>query len=271
MQHIKFYFLLLPFVFIPNMVGSHHDNNTVLVCYGKIKPSQIKNYSHVILESAHFTAKEIKEVKKQNKNIIAYVSLGEINKNSKYFNELKNSTLGKNKNWDSYYLNIKSEKTKTVLTASIQEALDKGFDGMFLDNIDNFSKFGPQKEDAEALVQYIRFISEKFKDKIFIQNAGLDFLPETNKYIDGVVVESVASDYSFAKKKYALRDQKDYNDRINRIIDVESKLKTKIILVEYADTKVLFDKIANRLSKYNFHFFVGKIDLQTIPNYTSKK
>lgn len=271
MQHIKLYLLLFSFVLISNMIGTHHNKNTVLFCYGKVKASQIKNYSHVILESAQFTASEIKQIKKVNKTVVAYVSLGEINKTSKHFNELKGLTLGKNKNWDSYYLDLKSEKTKKVLISAIQEAIDKGFDGMFLDNMDNFSKFGPQKEDGNELVQFIKFLSEKFKGKIFIQNAGLDFLAETNKYINGVVVESVASDYSFSTKKYKLRAENDFNSRIATINEAVSKYKTTFILVEYADDKVLFDKIATRLLNYDFHYFVGKINLQTIPNYNSKK
>lgn len=271
MLHINLQIWLLPIVFLFSMNSLQNDNNNVLFCYGKVKPSQIKNYSYVILESAQFSSLEIKNIKKTNKNVIAYVSVGEINKTSKYFTELKNLTLGKNKNWESYFLDIKSEKTKKILIASIQEGFDKGFDGMFLDNIDNYSKFGPQKEDNKELVQFLKLLSERFKNKVFIQNAGIEFLPETNKYIDGVVVESVASDYSFSDKKYALRAELDFNARMKTITDAAAKYKTKFILVEYADSKVLYNKIVNRLSKYNFNFFVGKIDLQTIPNYNSKK
>ncbi|MGV9002847.1 endo alpha-1,4 polygalactosaminidase [Flavobacterium sp.] len=271
MLHINFYTWLLPLVFISSMIGVQKDNNDVLFCYGKVKPSQIKNYNYVILESAQFSSVDIKLIKKTNKNVLAYVSIGEINKTSKYFKDLKNLTLGKNKNWDSYFLDIKSEKTKKVLIGAVQESINKGFDGMFLDNIDNYSKFGPQKDDDKQVVQFLKLLSEKFKNTIFIQNSGIDFLPQVSNYIDGVVVESVASDYSFSTKKYGLRTETDFNARIKTINDAAAKYKTKFILVEYADTKLLFDKIAVRLSKFNFNFFVGKIDLQTIPNYTSKK
>ena len=270
MLHIKVYLWLLPLVIISTMI-EHQDKNTVLFCYGKVKPSLIKNYRYVILESAQFTSAEIKQIKKTNKNVLAYVSVGEVNQTSKHFYALKGLTLGKNKNWDSHYLDIKSEKTKNILISIIQESFNKGFDGMFLDNIDNYSIFGQQKEDHKELVKLIKFISEKFKNKLFIQNAGIEFLPETSNYINGVVVESVASDYSFTDKKYALRDKKDFETRINIINEASKKYNTKFILVEYADTKELYDKIATRLSKFNFNFFVGKIDLQTIPNFNTNK
>lgn len=271
MLHINFYFWLLPCVLISTMISTQYHNNTVLFCYGKVNPSHIKHYSTVILESAQFTTAEIKLIKSSNKNVLAYISLGEINKTSKYYKELKDFTLGKNKNWESYYLDIKSEKTKKVLQSAIQESIYKGFDGMFLDNIDNYSKFGPQKEDGKDLVQFLKILSEKFKNKQFIQNAGLDFLPETNKYVSGVVVESVASDYSFNTKKYGLRAEDDFKARLKTIRDASIKYKINFILVEYADTKSLHDKIVARLSSSSFEYFIGKINLQTIPKYTSRK
>ena len=87
MLHINLQIWLLPIVFLFSMNSLQNDNNNVLFCYGKVKPNQIKNYSYVILESAQFSSLEIKNIKKNNKNVIAYVSVGEINKTSKYFNE----------------------------------------------------------------------------------------------------------------------------------------------------------------------------------------
>lgn len=271
MQHIKFFLLLIPSILISYMIFEQYNKNTVLFCYGKVNPNMIKNYNFVILEQDLFTKAEINVIKKSNKKVLAYISLGEINAHSKYFKDLKDNTLGKNKNWNSHYLNLKSEKTRNILISAIQEALNKNFDGMFLDNIDNYSPFGPQKDDHNELSTFLKTISEKFPKNIFIQNAGIDLLPETNKFIDGVVVESVASNYTFINKKYNLRDEKDFQSRINRINEASENYKLNFILVEYADSKALYDKIVNRLKAYKYDYFIGKIDLQSIPNYSTKK
>lgn len=267
MQPIKFFLWLLPSVLIPGTFSKNEDKSTVLFCYGKFNTALVKNYNQVIIEPFHFNLTEIKQLKKDNKQVLAYISLGEVNSQAKHYKKLKNITLGKNNNWDSHYLDLKSEKTKEVLLQLMTEAFDKGFDGMFLDNLDNFTQFGPQKEDKKEAIEFLKIIAAKFPNKVFYQNAGLELLENTHKYIDGVVVESVASSYTFKDKKYGLRNKQEFDTYINRIDSLKTKYNIKFILVEYADTKALYDKIALRLAKYKLDYFIGKIDLQTLPNY----
>ena len=118
---------------------------------------------HHAVEVARGT-KEIKKeeitiIKKNNKNVLAYISLGEVNSNASHYNLLKDNTLGKNNNWNSHYLDLKSDKTTIVLMRLIKKNLDKGFDGLFLDNIDNYSSFGPQKNQRKELIELIKKIN----------------------------------------------------------------------------------------------------------------
>lgn len=268
MQHIKFIFWLLPSIFFPNNMNKNLDKNSVLFCYGKLKANNVKNYKYVVLESLNFSSKEIKDIKQNNnKNVLSYISLGEVNSNAIHYNKLKNSTLGKNSNWDSYYLNLKDKKTREVLIQLIKDNLNKGFDGMFLDNIDNFTQFGPQKDDKYELISFLKSLKKMFPNKVFIQNAGLELLDQTHKQIDGVVLESVATSYSFKDNKYQLKDKKSFDIYIKKILAYKQKYNIKFIFIEYADSKSLYDKVTKRLLKYNIDYFIGKIDLQTIPNY----
>jgi uncharacterized protein (TIGR01370 family) len=267
MQLINFFLWLLPSVLIPSTFNKNNEKTAVLFCYGKVKAETIKNYSYVILEPLQYNSKELKVIKKANKNVLAYISLGEVNSKAKHYNELKNIVLGRNNNWDSYYLNLKSEKTKQVLLSLFDDAFAKGFDGMFLDNIDNFTQFGPQKEDKIELISFLKLINKKYPGKIFFQNAGLELLDETYKLVDGVVVESVASSYTFKDKKYSLRNLQEFENYITRIESMKNKFNMRFILVEYADTRLLYNKISNRLNKHDLDYFIGKIDLQTIPNF----
>src|SRR6478672_3295910 len=115
MRLIKMFLFILPSVMIPNAFASMVNKNTVLVCYGRLSPESIKGYTYVILESQHYSIYEIKRIKSQNEKVLAYISLGEVNGNAAHYNLLKDSTLGKNDIWDSYYLNLKAEKTSQIL------------------------------------------------------------------------------------------------------------------------------------------------------------
>ena len=249
------------------MFATGINKNTVLVCYGKLGAETIKGYEYVILEAKHYNVKEVKIIKAQNEKVFAYMSLGEVNGNAAHFKDLKSHTLGKNEIWNSYYLNLKSEKTVTVLMEIIKNTLSKGYDGMFLDNIDNYTIYGPQKDQRKELVTLLRNIKETYPKSQFIQNAGLDLISETSLYVDGIAIESVASLYNFKDKKYNLRDEKQFNETLTRLKTINSTYKIPIILIEYADTKKLNDKIIERIKPSKFPYFIGQIDLQALPKF----
>ncbi len=266
MRRIKFLILCL----IPSLILAQlpektlMGKSTVLVCYGKLKPSNIKDYNYVIIESNHYNEPDIKQIKKQNKRVYAYISLGEVNAHSRLYKELKNNTLGKNNNWNSYYLDLKSQKTKEILLSAIKGIFDKGFDGLFLDNVDNFSSYGPQANQSEDLIQLISQIKSKFPKKTLIQNSGYELLPKTSTYIETILFESVATNYLFEHKKYQLRTQKEYETYLKRLNSIKENYAIPILLLEYANSKKLQIQVVKRLAATNFDYCIEKIDLQSI-------
>ena len=267
MRRFNLFFLLIPALLNSSLVSLPIDKSTVLVCYGKIEAAKIKGYQYVILEEKNFSKEEVSLIKKNNKKVFAYISLGEVNANASHYNLLKNSTLGKNKNWNSHYLDLKAEKTTIVLMRLIKKNLDKGFDGMFLDNIDNYGSFGPQKSQRKELVALISKIKKQYPNHLLVQNSGAELIDETHKFIDIVLFESVASNYSFKDNLYQMREEADYQTYLKRLKELNATYKLPIILVEYSDSQTLNTALINRLSATNFDYFIGKIDLQSLPTF----
>jgi len=268
MRRFNLFFLLVPALFHAYGMPLPTQKNSVLVCYGKIEAAKIKGYEYVILEEKNFNKDEISLIKKNNKKVVAYISLGEVNANASHYNLLKNNTLGKNKNWNSHYLDLKSEKTTIVLTRMIKKSLDKGFDGMFLDNIDNYGSFGPQKSQRKELVALISKIKKQFPNHLLIQNSGADLIKDTYQFVDALLFESVASNFSFTDTIYKIRDESDYQTYLKKLKTLQSTYKIPILLVEYADNQTLKTALIKRLSVTDYDFFIGKIDLQTIPDFS---
>lgn len=267
MQLIKIILYILPSILTNSSLQSTVKKSTVLVCYGKVKPESIKGYTYVILESLNYSSQEIKQIKSQNSKVFAYISLGEVNVHAPHYKILKKHTIGKNENWDSYYLNLESNKTQETLLSIVDKTLSKGFDGLFLDNIDNFTVFGPQKDQKKDLVNVLKKIKEIYPKKEFIQNAGLDLVPETAAYINAIVVESVATSYSFKDKSYNLRNNNEFNIQLSRLKAINENTKIPIILIEYADSKKLFNQIVEKIKPSKFEYFIGSIDLKSIPKF----
>ena len=240
MQRIKpLFFISFLFLFI-NSVQSDMKKNTVLVCYGKMKPELVKNYKYIILESKHYLPSNIRVLKSQNEKVFAYISLGEVNKNAPHYE---------------------------ILMILVDELFAKGYDGLFLDNFDNFTIHGPQKEQKTAIVNLLKMIKEKYPNKSFIQNAGLDLIAETTNYVDAIAIESIATDYSFKQKKYSLREKSQYEALMNRLQSIHTTYDEPILLIEYANTPTLAKQVENRIKNSDFEYFIGNIDLQSIPNF----
>ncbi|RAR48468.1 endo alpha-1,4 polygalactosaminidase [Flavobacterium lacus] len=268
MRRFNLFLWLLPSLLSAPVFSNSVNKSTVLVCYGKLDPVKIKGYNYVILEEKNFKKEEISLLKKNNKNVLAYISLGEVNSNAIHYNLLKNRTLGKNNNWNSYYLNLKDKSTPVVLMSLIKKVLDKGFDGLFLDNIDNFSSFGPQFSQRNDLIELIKRIKKTYPNHTLVQNSGLELIPDTKNFIDSILFESVATDFSFIDNLYKLRENSDFLERLKNIKKLSTTYKIPVLLIEYADNKLLYDQIIKRLSSTNFEYFIGKIDLQAIPDFS---
>lgn len=270
MRRFNLFFFFLPALLGTSTINFPIDKSRLLVCYGKIEASKIKGYNYVILEGKNFSKDEITLIKKNNKKVVAYISLGEVNANASHYNLLKNNFLGKNDTWNSHYLDLKSEKTNIVLMLLIKKIVDKGFDGLFFDNIDNFGSFGPQKEQRKELIALIKKIKKQYPNHFFIQNSGAELIADTHQDIDAILFESVASNFSFKNNTYQLREETEYQSYLNRLNTLKKKYKLPILLVEYSDNQNLNASLIKRLANTNFDYFIGKIDLQTIPNYTKK-
>jgi hypothetical protein len=138
---------------------------------------------------------------------------------------------------------------------------------MFFDNIDNFSSYGPQSEQKQLLIDFLKVIRKTFPNHFFIQNSGIQLVDETAPFINAFVIESIASDYSFDKNTYQLRDEKEFSDFSKALKAIKKKHDLPILLIEYADNLELFDAIETRIKKLRFDYFIGNINLQTIPQF----
>ncbi|MBJ2174086.1 endo alpha-1,4 polygalactosaminidase [Aureibaculum sp. A20] len=238
-----------------------------LVCYGKIDHNKIKGYNLLVLEESHYTKEEVDTLKSNNLKVIAYLSLAEINAHSKYYNYLKDYTLGKNSIWNSFHLDLTSLDLRNRLHVIIGEILEKGFDGLFLDNIDNVCNFGPNPNFKEYLIELLEEIRNRNEDIFLIQNSGLEIIEKTYMYVNMVALESVITNYNFETKTYGLRKKSETANRLSDLEVLIDKYTLKILLIEYANKSVLYNKTKKLLLKTGHDYFIGNINLQTIPKF----
>jgi len=269
MQRIKFIMMCIVCFSIFSFSKCKNDiEKKVLVNYGDFDPETVKGYDYLIIESAHFSADDIKLLKTHNQNVLAYVSFGEVNESASHYSDISKYTLSKNEVWNSYVLDLANKNTRQAVFKIVQNNIEeKGFDGLFLDNIDNYTSFGPTPYKLAALVSFLKEIKEKYPTTHLMQNAGLEVLPKTKDLINSIAVESIATDYNFETSTYKLRESKDFKERLDHLNKISQQFGLPTIVIEYADTRDLAKEVHKRMRSYKTNLFIGEIELQNIPRY----
>lgn len=236
---------------------------TFTVNYGKVKPDQITEQQMLILEPDNYNHIELVNLKKTGAKLIGYVSLGEVNPERWYYPLLKDrGFLGKNKNWNSYYINLADSVSRDILIDKvIPDIIKKGFDGLFLDTIDDVAPYTGHGNLQPYMVQLIKEIHKRYPKKKIIQNAGLFLLDKTRPYIDGVLIEDVATRYQFKNKEYILTPETEYHTRVDTIQSYKTRYHIPFYIVDYSDNPFLKKEITSRLDTLDIPFYIGNINL----------
>lgn len=173
------------------------------VCfYGASAPlSTLSKFDLLVFDSdSHPLLRPLKE---RNKTVVGYLSVGEVNSTRAYFNDVKaqNLTLQENRNWPgSFFIDVRNPLwTKRVIEELVPKILQKGFDGVFLDTVDN----APYLEEldrqryrgmAEAMVTLVKAIRQNYPNIKIIVNRGFDILSRLEGSFDMVLGESIVEE-----------------------------------------------------------------------------
>ncbi|SMO69509.1 endo alpha-1,4 polygalactosaminidase [Fodinibius sediminis] len=238
------------------------------VSYEKIENrAEIANkYKLLIVEPDHYSKPEIDSLNTSTNKLIAYVSLGEVNRNRWYYPLLeKRGFLGVNEQWGSQYLNLADSTTRAILLGKvIPNIMKKGFDGLFLDTVDGVAPYTDRSHLQSCMIDMIAKIHKANPQAFVVQNSGLFMLDKTNQFIDAVLIEDVASSYNFGDQTYGLKLRKKYKDKVESIGRYSSLYDKPILIVDFSDKELLNKKIKNRLDSLSYPYFIGPIQLNNI-------
>jgi uncharacterized protein (TIGR01370 family) len=234
--------------------GAEGDTNEKYAIYysDKASPEHFKPYKFLVLDSTHHPALQL--LKEDKKLIIGYITLGEVDATSPYFANLKshNLILQENKNWKgSFFVDMRDPLwPKIVIEELVPAVLRQGFDGIFLDTLDNPveleeqnpSRYHGMTDAAAKLVQAIRLHYPSIK---IMMNRGYGLLPKVANSIDMELGESVYSDYNFDKKTYGKVKTEDYKEQVELLQQAKgTNPQLKVYTLDYAnptDTKTIAD------------------------------
>ena len=172
-------------------------------------PKEARRYDLLVLEPGHGRAP--KSLHRDGAVVIGYLSLGEVEKSRPSFAALAaaGALFAPNPNWpDARLADLRHPRWRAeILDRLIPAILSQGFDGIFIDTLDNaeaMERADPKGRAGmvEAAASLVREIRTRFPDIVIVVNRGYAALPRIAETIDGVLGEAMATRWSFRDKSY---------------------------------------------------------------------
>jgi uncharacterized protein (TIGR01370 family) len=190
-------------------------------------PEQLQMFDLLVVDPEY--PPELRNVFGPNRTVLAYLSLGEAQRDHVAGKQLAGSPLllRENKTWNSNTIDIRNPRWLSMVVEELVPAiLEQGFDGIMLDTID--SPIGLELEDKksyagmqDAAVQLIRALREHYPGIKIMLNRGFEILPEVAADIDMVLAESIFTQYDFKTKKYNRVQESHYKSIVDYLHSLE--------------------------------------------------
>lgn len=221
---------------------------------------------------------DLAALKDARKRVFGYLSLGEVREDRPYFARLKDQGLlrGENRNWPgSHFIDVRDSRwVKTVIEDLVPTILHKGFDGLFLDTLDNppeLERQDPAKNAgmSDSATRLVRALKLHYPTVPLIMNRGYDLLPRLATVVDYVLGESVFTDYDFEKKTYARVPEALYREQVAILKRAqEAAPKLTVLTLDYWDPadKRMIAAIYKEQRGNGFQPYVSVVELdQLVP------
>lgn len=246
-----------------------------VVYYADKEPVEaFAGYTLVVLDSEHHPP--LRPLAERGKVLLGYISLGEVEEHRPWYAKVKRWGILKEENphWKgSYYVDVRDPRwTALVVEELVPMLLRRGFDGVFLDTLDNpvhLEEAQPQKYKGmtEAAAQLVRAIRRNYPDAPIMMNRAYALLPKVERDIDFELGESVYADYDFKTKTYRLVDRPLYLEQVRLLKEARKRRpELRVMTLDYwspSDPEGI-KRIYKEQRANGFDPYVATIDLDRI-------
>lgn len=177
--------------------------------------------------------------------VLGYLSLGEVNRDRVWFGEVreKGILLEENPNWPgSYYVDVRhADWRKFVNARLVPEILAQGFQGVFLDTLDDpveLERRDPVSRGgmSGAAMELVKELRREFPSITIMMNRAYALLPAVAGSIDIALGESVYGTYDFQTKVYRAVPEAEYREQVRLLKEARARRPSlRICSLDYWD------------------------------------
>jgi uncharacterized protein (TIGR01370 family) len=237
----------------------------------------LARFDLVVLEPARHPP--LQAVKRHGALVLMYVSLGEVNVHAPAYAAVASApwVLDPNPNWpDARRLDVRDgDYARWLLDRVVPAALaPPGVNGLFLDTADTALDLERQNPGrfrgmTAALELTLRKLRAAHPRAVIALNGGLSLAERLPGLLDGVVVESVWTDYDFATRRYRLRAASEAAARAAEL-DRLRRLGLPVLTLEYmsSEAPAWVRELIARTRARGFVPYVATIGLDQVFTFT---
>lgn len=205
--------------------------------------ASLKQYDLIVLDSDRHPP--LSPLLERHRNVLGYLSIGEVNKTRSYFDDLRDEglLLPENPQWQgSYGVDVRNPRwTARILEKLVPAILQQGFTGVFIDTIDrvtDWERVDPVRWRGmnEAMIRVVRALRHHYPKMTIMINRGYALWPELLPLVDMVAAESLMATYDFAATKYQVVDEQALERDLRMLQSVrEQHASLPILTLDYWD------------------------------------
>ncbi|QXC63125.1 endo alpha-1,4 polygalactosaminidase [Aquihabitans sp. G128] len=169
---------------------------------------RLGRYDLVVVDG-ETSAARVRKLQADGAVVLGYLSVGTIEPYRSWYREAKAGgwLLDEYEDWGEWYADTSAPGLRRLLVEQASATLDRGFDGLFLDNTDMVAAHPQQAAGMRALVADLdRLVGDGL---LFAQN-GDETVATIAAHLDGWNREDVSSTYDFDTGRYAAVGRSDH-------------------------------------------------------------
>ena len=230
-----------------------HGVKSFIVYYGSDRVEELSRVDLAIL-SPLIDKEVIEELDRNNVITIGYISLTTIGHWEPWSrNVSEDMIVARNPAWSEDIINVTDPRWQhIVLDEAIPYILDRGFRGVFLDNLDMVDQY-PWMRDS--IIKLVKMIRSRYPGIIMVVNRGFTLIDSIAPYIDAVLFEAFATYYNFTSHQYLKWSGSDYIWMINtaeHLRELGKRYGFIVLALGYTD-------LDNKTMLYEYSIYVNKL------------
>ena len=205
--------------------------------------------------------------------VLAYVSAGEIRDDApeKPLLDKERAIFPHKNKWGSWAVDLTCERWQNIVLSHVDDAMQKGFDGVMLDTIDSplhaSAATSPELAAAnrDAVVALIEAIHSRHPNIKIMINRGFEILPKVADKIDYALAESILTEFNISTGQSHLNPSNSYQQATDALYWARDLSPTiKIYTLDYwnLDDVDGVKKIYQIQRAHGFTPYVATPDLQ---------